>query len=194
MFDPKTNHHVSPRIATFGMWLFLASLTMLFGATILGYLYIRLFGAHSPAHGEIHFPQLLWLSTAIILIGSYVIHLAVDSVRHERQRTLRQYLLLTCILAAAFVSVQAPSLIELLAEHRQFTARGVPLYGLAFFLILIHALHVLGGIIGLTVTTIHAHQHRYDHENYAGVKHAAMYWHFLDIIWLIMFFSMFLTA
>jgi heme/copper-type cytochrome/quinol oxidase subunit 3 len=194
MFETKTNHRVSPRVATFGMWLFLASLTMLFGATILGYLIIRLHGANSPARGQIHLPELLWLSTAIILIGSYVIHMAVDSVRREHQRNLQRLLLVCCVLAIAFVCVQTPSLIQLLAEHRRFASHGLALYGLVFFLILIHALHVLGGIVGLTVTTIHASQHRYDHENYAGVKHAAMYWHFLDLIWLIMFFSLFLTA
>jgi heme/copper-type cytochrome/quinol oxidase subunit 3 len=61
------------------------------------------------------------------------------------------------------------------------------LYGLIFFLILVHALHVVGGLVGLSVTTAHALQGRYDHERYGGVKHAAMYWHFLDAVWLVMY-------
>ena len=51
-------------------------------------------------------------------------------------------------------------------------------------------LHVLGGIIGLVTTVRHAMQDKYDHENYAGIKHAAMYWHFLDGVWIVMFFGM----
>jgi heme/copper-type cytochrome/quinol oxidase subunit 3 len=53
--------------------------------------------------------------------------------------------------------------------------------------VLIHALHVLGGVIYLAIVTQRALAGRYDHEHYTGVKHAAMYWHFLDLVWLMMF-------
>jgi cytochrome c oxidase subunit 3 len=58
----------------------------------------------------------------------------------------------------------------------------------------VHALHVLGGLIGLGVTTAHAFQGRYDHENYVGVKSAAMYWHFLDGVWIIMYLGIFFAG
>jgi heme/copper-type cytochrome/quinol oxidase subunit 3 len=70
-------------------------------------------------------------------------------------------------------------------------AGGVFLYGLAFVLILVHALHVVGGIIGLVNTVRHGMHGDYDHENYYGIKHAAMYWHFLDGVWIVMFLGMF---
>jgi cytochrome c oxidase subunit III len=65
--------------------------------------------------------------------------------------------------------------------------RDTRLYGMIFFFVLVHAAHVLGGMIYLAIVTHRALDGRYDHENYVGVKHAAMYWHFLDVVWLLMF-------
>jgi heme/copper-type cytochrome/quinol oxidase subunit 3 len=194
MLEPKTNHRTPPGAGTLGMWLFLAALTMLFASSLLGYIFIRTNSAQSPPSGTLHFPPALWLSTAVILLGSYTIHQALAAVRRERQKQFRAYLLITCVIAAAFVIVQTPSLAALLVQHQRFRERSLQLYGLVFFLILVHALHVLGGIIGLAITTIQAHRHRYDHEHYAGVKHAAMYWHFLDGVWLVLFLGMFLLG
>jgi heme/copper-type cytochrome/quinol oxidase subunit 3 len=92
---------------------------------------------------------------------------------------------------------------QVLDEHRQLRAAAeanknpgdftpVSLYGLVFILILLHALHVLGGIIALGMVTWRARQGKYDHENYMGVQFAARYWHFLDIVWIGMF-TMFLV-
>jgi cytochrome c oxidase subunit 3 len=49
---------------------------------------------------------------------------------------------------------------------------------------------VAGGIVALVATTVSAFRGKYDHENHAGVKHAAMYWHFLDIVWIVMYATM----
>ena len=194
MLDAKPGHHVHPYTATIGMWLFLAALTMLFGATMMGYGIVRARLADKAQLGTLHLPHLLWLSTALMLGGSVAIHSAVVAVRRERQQRLRQWLIATCALAIGFVAIQTPAMASLLVQHRAFRAQGMHLYALMFFLILIHALHVLGGMIGLAVTTRHAFGGRYDHERYAGVKHAAMYWHFLDVVWLVMFFGMVLTG
>jgi len=186
----EKNHRVPPAAATVGMWLFLAALTMLFGATMIGYAIIRSRSTSAAALGTLHLPPLLWLSTAVMLLASVTIHRALSAVRLERQAQFRQELVLTCGLAALFVIVQTPSMWQLLHSHSiaaATTPQGIRLYQLIFSLILIHALHVLGGIVGLAVTTAHAFQHRYDHEHYNGVKHAAMYWHFLDGVWIVMF-------
>ena len=187
MLDAKAGHRVPPNAATIGMWLFLAALTMLFSSTMLGYLFIRTTGSGSPQLHSLQLPKLLYLSTGLMLFGSVTIHQAVASVRRERQQLLRKYLVLTCVLAALFVIVQTPALVELMREHAAWRGRGLRLYGLIFVLILVHALHVIGGIIGLALTTAHAFQGRYDHERYAGVRHAAMYWHFLDVVWIVMY-------
>lgn len=185
MSELKSHHRVPARARTIGMWLFLAALAMLFGATMVAYFIVR---ARQGAVASFQLPRTLWISTALMLAGSVTIHSAVVAARRERQQELRRHLVMTCIFAGLFVIVQTPAMIALLNQHREVAAsQRVFLYGLIFFLILVHALHVLGGLVGLALTSANAFRGRYDHENYTGVKSAAMYWHFLDVVWLIMY-------
>ncbi|MEM6750050.1 MAG: heme-copper oxidase subunit III [Planctomycetota bacterium] len=193
--------HVPRGTAEFGMWLLLASLTVLFAASLLAYALIRLgvFGwpvdpttgirPEPPAPSAVQMPAGLWASTLVILASSYTIHRAVGAVRRERQSSFRHWLLVTMGLAAVFLLVQAPSLAELLG--RQSDAAAGPgsarLFHFAFFLIVVHALHVVGGVIPLCIVVRAAHRGRYDHEYHTPVRTLAMYWHFLDVIWLAMF-------
>ena len=185
--------HVPARAQTVAMWLFLAALAMLFGATMLAYFIVR--SRQGAAAGGLQLPRTLWISTALMLAGSVTIHFAVDAARRERQQELRRHLVMTGIFAVLFVIVQTPAMVRLLEQHRELaTTQRVFLYGLIFVLILVHALHVLGGLVGLGITTAHAFRGRYDHENYTGVRSAAMYWHFLDVVWIIMYLGVFLTG
>ncbi len=213
-------HRVPPKTGTLGMVLFLASLTMLFAAGMLAYLIIRLTGTNRPELGTVHVPLILLLSTTIIVASSWTMHAAVRAVQRERQTRLRQMLVATLLLSLAFVVVQAPGLWSLYqsyepkaetfretmaqVEQTRTTDRGLmdnaatgaqyPQEMHVLALIVIHALHVLGGLVPLFVVTLAAHQHRYDHEHYAPVKYTAWYWHFLDVVWIIMFGLIWLTA
>jgi heme/copper-type cytochrome/quinol oxidase subunit 3 len=134
------------------------------------------------------------------------ISLAVAAVRRERQRAFRGWLAATLGIAAAFVLVQAPSLGSILVSHLDqlraaagSAAEGVArppmaLLGLIFFLIVVHALHVVGGIVALGWVLYRAGQNAYDHEHYLPIRHTALYWHFLDVVWLVMFGTMLLLG
>ena len=98
------------------------------------------------------------------------------------------------LLAVGFLLVQTPSLMALLAQHHALQDEGIYLYGLVFFLILVHGLHVMGGILPLVNITVKAHRGRYDHEHHGPVKYIAMYWHFLDGVWVTMFAVLIVTA
>lgn len=185
-----------PGTTTLGMWLFLLSLFMLFAAAMVGYVTIRLAGSKSPGHGALHFPGILWLSTAIVITISFTMSRAVDALRLERQRAFQNWLRISLALAIGFLLVQAPAMAKLLADHQRTRAQGsgLFLYGLVFVLILLHAMHVLGGMVALVRVTFRARQGAYDHENIQPVRHTAMYWHFLDMIWIVMFLMFLFTA
>ena len=193
MSDDKPHHHVPFAAKTIGMWLFLAALTMLFGATMLAYFIIRS-RASGPAAGSIRLPRELLVSTACMLLASFTIHHGVISARRERQAALRRDLVMTCLLAVVFLLFQTPAMLSLLSQHRHLATQGVHVYGLIFFMVLVHALHVVGGLVGLAVTTYNAFRDRYDHENYGGVKHMAMYWHFLDGVWIVMYLGIYFAG
>lgn len=165
------------------MWLFLAALGMLFASSMAAYVIVRL----RATAGPVELPALLWLSTVIMLASSVTIHAALTAVRRERQQTFQSMILATLVLAVLFVMVQMPAMVALLTAHGAMRMQGVHVYGLVFFLVLLHALHVIGGVAGLARIAAYARLGRFDHESHAPVRHIAMYWHFLDMVWLVMF-------
>lgn len=186
-----------------GMRLFLVSLFMLFGAAMIGYAFIRVGQMHEPPPGSmrpsvppgsLHFPGLLWVSTALVICVSFTMSRAVSAVRREKQHAFRVWISLSLGLAIGFLLVQAPAMAVLLIEHQRLRAGGLFLYGFVFVLILLHALHVAGGMIALLRIAFRTGQGAYDHEHYNPVRHTAWYWHFLDVIWIIMFTTFMVTA
>ena len=194
------------------MWLFLASLAMLFIASMLGYVLIRVTGGQPT--GVIRLPASLWVSTIMMLASSYTMHRCLLAIRREKQALFRTYLTATILFATVFVFIQTPAMAQLLREHQAATVeykkqqadlkpavhdpssnedeiiaghRSMPFYGLVMVLILIHALHVVGGMIALGVVAYHGYQGRYDHEHFVGVNNCVLYWHFLDVVWIVMF-------
>lgn len=207
--------HLPKGTGTLGMWLFLISLGILFASSLAAYMVIRL-GSLSPgtdpvtgevkrlagpALGSIDIPPGLWASTAVMLASSFSIHLALRAIQQERQVVFRRCLLVTLALAGMFMVIQVPSLLSLLNEHlayqeqlRETMNLGLMPQGMIFFLIIVHAAHLIGGLIPLGIVTHHAFRSRYDHEAYNPVKYVAMYWHFLDVVWLFLFFGLLLIG
>lgn len=181
------DHRPPPGTHTVGMWLFLAALAMLFASSLLGYVIIRLKGGPNTTAGHVHMPAMLWGSTALVIGASFSLSAALAAVKRERQADFRRWLVTSLILGVAFVFVQLPALALIMADHHRFQQAHVGIYGLIFFLILVHALHVLGGLVALVRLFVRGRRNTYDHEHYQPVRYATMYWHFLDIVWLAMF-------
>jgi cytochrome c oxidase subunit III len=192
---PFKQGFVTPmRASAIGMYLFLAALFMLFAAGILAYVIIRLAISNKYPELAVVIPKALWISTTIVVVASLTIQFAVGELRREHQAKFRRWLLLTMLLAIAFVIVQAPSMVTLLGEQRKLAKQHLALYGLVFVLILVHAAHVIGGIVSMAWTSRQARRGAYDHENYHPVARVALYWHFLDVVWLVMFFTFLLVG
>lgn len=181
------------RAGAIGMYLFLASLFMLFAAGLLGYVIIRLSILSKHPEIAVTIPKKLWISTAIVMVASVTIQFAVGELRREHQEKFRRWLLATMLLAVAFVIVQIPALADLVASQHQLTEKHLALYWFVCMLILLHAAHVAGGIISMAWTSRQAYHNAYDHENYYPVARVALYWHFLDAVWLVMFFTFLLV-
>lgn len=200
--DPnRKQFHVPQRSAIIAMRLFVFSLGVLFFASMLAYAAIRT-GFFGSARGKLEpgavrqaLPASLLVSTALVLLASFTISRAVSAVRRERQAAFRGWLAATLLLGGTFVLVQVPSLVSILSEQlRQWRAirdaGGEPASGIlaaVFFLIVLHAAHVVGGMISLAWTWYRAGQGVYDHENHVAVRNTALYWHFLDVVWMVMF-------
>src|SRR5262249_41998836 len=118
-----------------GMLLFLLALLMLFGAGLLGFIWIRYCGSASPPAGSIELPRVLWLSTAMVIGVSLALAQARRQILRGKHRSYRNSLMAALALAAGFLTVQTPALASLLASHETMRVAGMHLYGLIFFLI-----------------------------------------------------------
>ncbi|MEW6337963.1 MAG: cytochrome c oxidase subunit 3 [Acidobacteriota bacterium] len=168
-----------------GMVVLLASLTMLFAAGIAGYLVIRARAEVWPPPGVPPLPGGLWLSTVLILLSSATLYWAVDGIRHEDRRALRLGLSATAALGLAFLASQTVSWFALVAAEGRPQAS---LFAFTFFVLtVLHALHVVGGLVPLGVVTARAWRGAYTRDVHAGVEYTAMYWHYLDGVWLVLF-------
>ena len=168
-----------------GMKVLVLALSMLFGASLIGYMVVRLRAPAWPPPGMPRLPDALWISTAIIVISGFTMQSAVRAARHGRQGALRAAMLLTTLLGVLFLLSQTVNWFSLAAAS--LTA-GINLYGFTFYVLTgLHAAHVIGGVIPLIVVTVRSWQGRYGPAFHPGVEYCAIYWHFLMVVWVVMF-------
>jgi cytochrome c oxidase subunit III len=171
-----------------GFTLFLVSLGMLFAASMVGFLVIRVRADAWPPAGVPGLPVGLWIGTGILLVSSVTAHGALRSARAGNSAAVGPALAVTWALGALFLTIQIVNWLGLMAA--EMTA-GSSLYGFTFYMLTgLHGAHVIGGLIPVAVVTAKAFRGAYTADEHRGVTYAAMYWHFLDGIWLVMFLSM----
>ena len=127
------------------------------------------------------------LNTMILLCSGTTVTWAHHSLIHGDRRGLKLGLLLTILLGAVFTCVQAYEYM-----HAPFDFAG-NIYGATFFMATgFHGFHVLVGTIFLTVCLIRAHKGHFTPRQHFGFEAAAWYWHFVDVVWLFLFVSIYI--
>ena len=177
-----------------GMWVFLLSEVMFFTSLIGSYIILRF--AH-PDHwtdpGVVLNVQLTALNTFFLICSSVTMVKAFAAIQEGDQKGLKNWLLATIVIGAAFVGIQG---IEYLAlSHEGFvpaldayTAEGGPLYGATFYAMTgFHGAHVSLGVICLIFVYIQARRGVYTVQDHEGVEVIGLYWHFVDLVWIILF-------
>ena len=178
----------SPLLARMGMQLFLVSLTILFGSSIVAIVIIR---NSNPNWGEgaPRIPDLAWLSTAVMLLVSLFSQLGLRSIRRDSTRSFQGYMVLVLALGFLFLFLQELVWRQMLAagEANSFSASS-SLHGWSIYVLgLLHAFHVAGGLIFQGYVTTHALRGGYWSFHCEMVRHVNLYWHFLDAVWVGLF-------
>lgn len=170
-----------------GVWLFIGVATILFSALTSAY-FVRM---GLPDWRPLPEPRVLWLNTALLVLSSAALQLAWWAARRGRVPEMRRALLGGGLLALLFGIGQ-------LAAWRQLQELGYFLAtnpSSAFFYLItaLHGLHLLGGLVAWGRTTLRAWQGAYDAQQHLGVELCAVYWHFLLIVWIVLFGLMLAT-
>jgi cytochrome c oxidase subunit 3 len=181
-----------------GMWAFLVQEVLFFGGLLAAYAVYRVAYPEAFAEGSGHLDLRLGaLNTAVLLVSSLTMALAVHAAQVGRRRTLVLMLVLTLLLGTTFLGVKAVEYSHKWHDHLvpgpHFSfpsphARQVQLfYSLYFGLTGLHALHMVVGA-GLLVWLIAgAARGRFGPSYYNPVEITGLYWHFVDIVWIFLF-------
>jgi cytochrome c oxidase subunit III len=174
------------KMGAYAMWVLIGALAMLFLSTLAGFFFVRAGSDVWPPAGTPHLPYGLWISTFIILISSATMQFALISARSGRIQYLKSGLIATFILGTVFLIAQIMNWSSLVSQG--LTPKTQNIFGFLFYLLTsLHALHVIGGLIPLGITLAKASRGVYTAEYNHPVHFMAMYWHFLGVIWYVMF-------
>lgn len=196
---PAGGHH-GPPIANqssrvdarvLGMFLFIGSEIMLFGAFFAIYFFVRVVGNGYteawPPH-PYEFPKYVaGVNTAILVTSSFTIHWALHSIKHGNRNGLKAGLLLTLLLGATFLITQITEYARIgFAPHTgAFASCFFGLTGL-------HGAHVFVGLTILLFMTIRAFRGHFSAEAHHGVEIGGIYWHFVDVMWIIVYITVYI--
>ncbi len=165
-----------------GMWIFLVVLAVLFLSAIFGYLFVRVENASAWTHGQP--PPILMLSSAGLLLSSFTMHRGMRAAQ-AGERAQGKWMTATFALGILFLALQGIAWMQLI-ELDVTIATG--LYAWSFYVLTgLHALHVLGGLVPLGITTARARRQEYSQADAAGAVYTAMYWHFLGGAWIVLY-------
>jgi len=179
--------------AWWGMVWLIATEATLFAMIIVSYWYLRFRSAPVWPPDGIAKPELaLPLLMSVILWSSSIpVHLADRAIRHGRMRTLRLGLLVGWILGATFLALQVT--VEYPRVLEEFTPR-TNAYGSLFFTLTgLHGLHVLAGLAFSAWVQVRAWAGAFDARRHVSVQNFAMYWHFVDVVWLFVLSTIYLS-
>lgn len=179
--------------ARLGGWLFLSSLVVFFVTSIFFYA-IYAWSRRDDPFRQAPLPLSFLLSTACLVAISALVHAATFSVRRDRWAKTCWLLGLSTVAAILFLVVQTLAMRQMLLETVGAAGNGRGVMGMVIVLAFLHALHVAGGVIWLGIVSVRAGLGRYDHERHFAVDFAAQYWHFLDIVWLVMLAAFWATT
>ncbi len=170
-----------------GMVLFIASEVMFFGGLFAAYFNIRADADEWPPVGlhELH-ATVPAIFTCVLILSSLTMHLAVLAIRRGNVKALTRWVAITLILGVIFLAGQVYDYSTL-----DFTIRdGV--YGSTFYTLTgFHGAHVFGGAVYLFIVLIRSMSGQFSRSHHAAVEGASMYWHFVDIVWIALFFTLY---
>jgi cytochrome c oxidase subunit 3 len=167
------------------LWVAMISMTMMFAGLTSAYVVSR-----SRADWvSFVLPSAFNISTTLIVLSSLTFLMAKRLIKRENQQLTTLFLVVTLLLGIGFVYFQFDGFSQLYNEGLYFagdqsTVKSSFVYGIA----ITHLLHAFAGLIVLIVVLFNQVSKKYSASNYLGLELGAIFWHFVDIVWIYLFF------
>jgi cytochrome c oxidase subunit 3 len=185
---PPANQSSRVDSRVLGMFLFIASEVMLFGAFFTAYFFVRVVGGSAWPEPPFELPVFVaGVNTTILVTSSFTIHWALQSIKRDNRAGLQAGLVLTVALGTVF----------LLTQIREYSRVGFNpadgAFGTIFFgLTGLHGAHVFVGLTLLAFATIRAFRGHYSAAHHHGVEIPGIYWHFVDVMWIVVYVTIYI--
>ena len=174
------------------MWVFLGSDCLFFGSLIATYMVYRGQSLVGPYPNDIIDVPITTISTFVLLMSSFAMVRALSATNANDQGGIKIWLLATAVLGAIFIGFQV---YEFNAFKNEGLTLGTNLFGATFFTLTgFHGAHVTLGIIWLLGLFILSFKGRLGPATALDVELAGLYWHFVDIVWIVIFTLLYLVG
>ena len=167
----------------------MASMTMMFAGITSAFVVSK---SRADWLKDFQLPTAFYWSTLVIISCSVTFHLAKLAIKKDQNSKTSIYLLLTLLLGCSFVGLQFLGFNQIIAEGYYFTGQASSITTTFLYIVtLVHLLHLAGGIISLLIIIYNHFKQKYNSTQTIGIELGAMYWHFLDILWIYLFLFLF---
>lgn len=181
-----------------GMWVFLAGDAMSFGGLLAGYGAMRVATSHPDLPAQLQWPvpadvlgiAMTSVMTFLLICSSVTMVKSLAALQDGDLQRTKTFLALTILGGVTFLSMQAYEWTHLMHRGVYLTSNpfGAAQFGTTFYMLTgFHGCHVFGGVVYLSCVLAKAMQGGYSPTNFNGVENAGLYWHFVDLIWILVF-------
>ncbi len=143
---------------------------------------------------DAHHGLAMWLplwNTIILLSSSVTVHFAHTGLKNDNRKKFTLWLLITVILAVIFLFLQYKEYVEAYQVYGLTLETGI--YGTTFFMLTgFHGFHVFLGMTMLLIMLLRAYKGHFSHDDCFGFEAASWYWHFVDVVWVCLFFFVYI--
>lgn len=173
------------RSAKLLLYFAIVSMFMMFAGLTSAYL---VSASRKDWNHEMHLPPAFMISTIVIFVSSFTIQLAVRSMKSNDRNKTAMLLFTTLILGITFVVFQFKGFGELVAQGFFFTGKGSSITAtFLYILTILHMVHLFAGIVSLLIIIYNHYKQKYNASQTLGIELGAIFWHFLDILWILLF-------
>lgn len=137
---------------------------------------------------DFELPSAFYYSTVVIIACSVTFHLAKKAIQRNNQGATTGFLLGTLSLGLLFVFLQFEGFDQIVQSGYYFTGSGSSITTTFLYVVtVVHLLHLAGGVISLLIIIYNHFKQKYNSSQTLGIELGAMYWHFLDLLWVYLF-------
>lgn len=167
------------------LWIGMISMFMMFGGLTSAYIVSK---SRPDWMSDFELPFAFSLSTFVIITSSILFHLAVKAIKRDNRAQTSLFLGITLILGIIFIVLQFVGFNEIIETGYFFTGpESSVTTSFLYIVVVMHLAHLFAGIISLLIVIYNHYKQKYNSSQPLGIELSALFWHFLDFVWLYLF-------